>query len=132
MARLVSADALREEPGAPPSPEPQSLRDVLATSLRAKSDARLVTFAVIGAGLGAAVLLIRGGALWILSLPCFALAAAGGWGITDREVRDTAGDATPRTRTLRAVRAAVGVIGAAAALVFTLAILMLMFANWIS
>jgi hypothetical protein len=110
-----------------------SLSEFLAARARAASDGRLVVDVIVGCCGALAVSAWRPiGWLALLGIS-LCLAAFGGWGIADRELRER-GDA-PRARVVRMLailRIALAAVGVLAAIATMVTVLGIMLGTWIS
>jgi hypothetical protein len=112
-----------------------SLVEFLTTRARRSSDTRLVLDAAIGLAAVLIALIWRPAGWHLIVSAALCFVAFGGWGITDRELRESAVDAAhsigalKMLRITRAIAAGVGTLGAAALLV---GLLGLALGTWIS
>ncbi len=118
----------------PQQPE-ASLVEFLTTRARRSSDTRLVLDAAFGLVAALIALIWRPAGWHLIVSAALCFAAFGGWGITDRELREN-GVGAPHSigalkmlRITRAIAAGVGILGAAVLLVGLLGVAL---GTWIS
>lgn len=109
-----------------------SLPEVLIAHARSASDGRLALDLILGAAAALGIIIWHPGAWLLLFSVALCFVAFGAWGITDRELLDSAGHSPRLVKILRATRATAAGVGGAAGATVLMSGFALLLGTWIS